>query len=123
MRKRPFGGTGFDVTPVGYGGAEIGLLQPERAATARLLNLLLDEGVNLIDTAAGYKDSEEVIGGHRRGEFVLVSNSGHPAPQAQGEPWSAQLMAGTIEASLRRLRTAPRFARLIPMGRGRGKPS
>jgi aryl-alcohol dehydrogenase-like predicted oxidoreductase len=108
MQKRPFGSTGFSVTPLGFGAAPIGLLETERAAAGRLLNETLDAGVNLIDTASGYKSSEEVIGqaiAHRRGEFVLVSKCGRPVPQAQGADWSAELIANTIDASLRRLRT------------------
>jgi aryl-alcohol dehydrogenase-like predicted oxidoreductase len=108
MQKRPFGSTGFSVTPLGFGAAPIGLLETERAAAGRLLNATLDAGVNLIDTASGYKGSEEVIGqsiAHRRGEFVLVSKCGRPVPQAQGADWSAELIANTIDASLRRLRT------------------
>jgi aryl-alcohol dehydrogenase-like predicted oxidoreductase len=108
MQKRSFGSTGFSVTPLGFGAAPIGLLETERAAAGRLLNAALDAGVNLIDTASGYKGSEEVIGqliGHRRGEFVLVSKCGRPVPQAQGADWSAELIANTIDASLRRLRT------------------
>jgi aryl-alcohol dehydrogenase-like predicted oxidoreductase len=45
----------------------------------RILNFLLDRGVNLIDTAASYPGSEEVIAetiGHRRDQIVLVSKCG-----------------------------------------------
>lgn len=108
MQKRPFGSTGFSVTSLGFGAAPIGLLETERAAAGRLLNAALDAGLNLIDTASGYKGSEEVIGqsiAHRRSEFVLISKCGRPVPQAQGADWSPELIANTIDASLRRLRT------------------
>src|SRR5215203_2676783 len=108
MDKRPFGSTGLTVSPLGFGGAPIGLLQTERDAAGKLLNLLLDQGVNLLDTAARYKDSETVIGeyvGHRRGEFVLVSKCGSSVPHVDGPEWSAELIEKTIDAALRRLRT------------------
>jgi len=109
MQKRPFGSTGLSVSPLGFGAAPIGLLQTERDAARKLLNLLLDEGVNLIDTAASYKNSEEVIGesiGHRRGEFVLVSKCGRSVPHVDAAvDWSAELVTKTIEAALTRLRT------------------
>lgn len=108
MQKRPFGNTGFSVSPLGFGGAPIGLLLTEREAAGKLLNLLLDAGVNLIDTAARYKESEDVIGhqiGHRRSEFVLVSKCGSTVPQVDAPEWSAEMIEKTVDASLRRLRT------------------
>jgi aryl-alcohol dehydrogenase-like predicted oxidoreductase len=108
MQKRPFGNTGFSVSPLGFGGAPIGVLQTERHAAGRLLNFLLDQGVNLIDTAARYKDSEEVIGeyvGHRRKEFVLVSKCGSSVPHVDAPEWSAAMVEKTVDAALKRLRT------------------
>lgn len=108
MQSKPFGITGFSVSPLGFGSAPIGILQTERDAAGKLLNLLLDEGVNLIDTAARYEDSEEVIGqsiGHRRGEFVLVSKCGSSAPHVDAPEWSAEMIEKTIDAALKRLRT------------------
>jgi aryl-alcohol dehydrogenase-like predicted oxidoreductase len=108
MQKRPFGSTGFSVTPLGFGAAPIGLLQTERDATGKLLSALLDAGVNLLDTAASYKESETVIGefiGHRRDQFVLVSKCGASLPHVEGPAWSAQVVTNTVDASLRRLRT------------------
>ncbi len=73
-----------------------------------LLNFLLDSGVNLIDTAASYRESEEVIGesiSSRRDEFVLVSKCGSTFDDLRGEAWSAQLIAATINRSLKRLNT------------------
>src|SRR5512134_2489440 len=108
MQKRPFGSTGFSVTPLGFGAAPIGILKTERAAAGELLNVLLDEGINLIDTAARYKESENVIGeyvSHRRGEFVLVSKCGSSVPHVDAPEWSAEMVEKTVDAALRRLRT------------------
>ncbi len=108
MIKTRFGKTGFDVTPLGFGAAEIGYLKPLREQAARVLNLLLDEGVNVIDTAASYENSEEIIAdaiGHRRGQFVLISKCGNKVGELQGEDWSASLIAQSVDRSLRRLKT------------------
>jgi aryl-alcohol dehydrogenase-like predicted oxidoreductase len=108
MIKSRFGKTGFNVTPLGFGAAEIGYLKPERDQVASVLNLLLDEGVNVIDTAASYENSEELIAeavGHRRGQFVLISKCGRRDGELQGEDWTASLITQTVERSLRRLKT------------------
>ncbi len=108
MIKTRFGRTGFNVTPLGLGAAEIGYLKPQREQVAKILNLLLDEGVNVIDTAASYETSEEVIGeaiSHRRGQFVLISKCGNKVGELQGEDWSASLISQSVERSLRRLKT------------------
>ena len=39
MIKTRFGRTGFDVTPLGLGAAEIGYLKPQREQAAKVLNL------------------------------------------------------------------------------------
>jgi aryl-alcohol dehydrogenase-like predicted oxidoreductase len=108
MQNRPFGRTGVSVSPLGFGGAPIGFLETERSRVATLLNGLLDAGVNLIDTAAGYRGSEEFIAdaiGARRDQFVLVSKCGNKVDGLDAEPWSPQLIAATVDRSLRRLRT------------------
>lgn len=108
MDKRRFGRTGLEVSVLGFGAAPIGLLETEREKAATILTFLLDHGVNLIDTAASYAGSEEVIGqsiGDRRDEFVLVSKCGQKVPDVTGEDWSPELIAQTVERSLRRLRT------------------
>jgi aryl-alcohol dehydrogenase-like predicted oxidoreductase len=108
MKKVKFGRTGLEVSVVGFGGAPIGILEVEQEKAARVLNLLLDSGVNLIDTAAGYAGSEEMIGkaiSHRRAEFVLVSKCGRKVPGIDAPEWSAENVWTTIEQSLRKLRT------------------
>ena len=54
LPTRPLGRTGFDVTILGYGAMELrgGPRGPEieDAEAGRLLNALLDSGINLIDT-------------------------------------------------------------------------
>jgi aryl-alcohol dehydrogenase-like predicted oxidoreductase len=107
VQKRQLGKTSMNVSVLGFGGAEIGYEAAEQLAVDRMLNAALDSGVNVIDTAECYIDSEERIGkavSHRRGEYYLFSKCGHasglPAPD-----WSADLIMQSAERSLRRLRT------------------
>jgi aryl-alcohol dehydrogenase-like predicted oxidoreductase len=83
IETRPLRRTGTDVTILGYGAMEL-RGQPHGPATAdedagRLLNEVLDAGINLIDTSPDYGRSEELIGrylGHRRDEYFLASKCG-----------------------------------------------
>lgn len=108
MEKRSFGKTGYQVSPLGFGAAPIGYLQTEYERAASILNLLLDKGINVIDTAASYPGSEETIGkaiAHRRREFVLISKCGSKVSGVSGEAWSAPLIAQTVDRSLKNLNT------------------
>jgi aryl-alcohol dehydrogenase-like predicted oxidoreductase len=108
MERRTFGRTNLQVSPLGFGGAPIGFLKTERQRVADILNFLLDHGANVIDTAASYEGSEEVIGetiGSRRDRFVLISKCGTKVPGVEGEDWSPGLIAQTVDRSLRRLKT------------------
>jgi aryl-alcohol dehydrogenase-like predicted oxidoreductase len=108
MKKVQFGRTGLMVSQLGFGAAPIGYLNTEREKVGRILNFLLDRGCNVIDTAASYEGSEEMIAeaiGHRRKEFVLISKCGTTLPDVDGRAWSAPLIKKTVDRSLRRLRT------------------
>ena len=108
MKKIPFGRTGFQASPLGFGAAPIGYLNTEREKVGKILNLLLDRGVHVIDTAASYEGSEEMIAeaiGHRRKEFVLISKCGGSLSDIDAPAWSAELIRKTVDRSLRRLRT------------------
>jgi aryl-alcohol dehydrogenase-like predicted oxidoreductase len=108
MKKSTFGRTNLQVTPLGFGAAEVGYLNTDRERVTNILNLLLDSGVNLLDTAASYPGSEEHIGqsvAHRRSEYILVSKCGQAFPDLPGPEWSAQVITATVERALKRLRT------------------
>ena len=80
MEKRVLGKTGMEVSVLGFGGAEIGYQGATVATVEALLNSALDAGLNIIDTAECYADSEEKIGqtvGHRRKDFFLFTKCGH----------------------------------------------
>lgn len=80
MEKRDFGNTGLQVTALGFGAGEIGDGRLPEIEAERVLNGVLDEGINLIDTARGYGLSEERIGRYisaRRDEYVLSTKVGY----------------------------------------------
>lgn len=108
MQNRTLGKTGIAVSPLGFGAAPAAFLKTELDAAARLVNQLLDRGMNLIDTAASYPGSEAFIGDYladRRGDFTLVSKCGSVQPGTRGEKWSAELITTTVERSLRLMKT------------------
>jgi aryl-alcohol dehydrogenase-like predicted oxidoreductase len=118
IMTRTLGRTGADVTVLGYGAMELrGRPRgPEIADedAGRLLNAVLDSGINIIDTSPDYGRSEELMGryiGHRRGEFFLASKCGCPiVPQADTPPpyphdYRPVNVRADVEQSLRRLGT------------------
>lgn len=107
MEKRQLGKTDMQVSVLGFGGSEIGYEGVAEETVAKLLNSALDAGLNVIDTAECYQESEELIGktvGHRRQDFYLFTKCGHPRGIGS-EDWSASSLLESIERSLRRLRT------------------
>lgn len=98
----------MSVSVLGFGGAEIGFLGVDDQTVSKLLNEALDAGLNVIDTAECYVDSEEKIGravSHRRKDFHLFTKVGHEHGFSKGEDWSAATIARTIDRSLQRLKT------------------
>jgi len=121
MEKRRLGRTGLMVTDIGFGALEIGRpwglkseddpgLPPSLEEVSRLMNRVLDLGINFIDTAAAYEDSEERLGqvlAHRRDEYVLATKFGERFRTGEGSHYdfSAGAAARFLENSLRLLRT------------------
>src|ERR1700733_4139253 len=118
IMTRALGRTGTNVTILGYGAMELRgrprgpEISDEDAG--RLLNAVLDGGINLIDTSPDYGRSEELIGthvGHRRDEFFLASKCGCPTefpadvPPPYPHDYSQRNVRADVEQSLRRLRT------------------
>ncbi|HZZ53610.1 MAG TPA: aldo/keto reductase [Trebonia sp.] len=118
IMTRTLGRTQADVTILGYGAMEL-RGQPrgpeiDDDTAGRLLNAVLDGGINLIDTSPDYGRSEELIGthlGHRRDEFFLASKCGclleppADAPPPYPHDYSPANVRADVEQSLRRLRT------------------
>jgi len=108
MEKRPFGTTGLHVAPLGLGTAELGFLETDQSCCDRLLGFCLDLGMNVVDTAACYADSELKVGkaiSSRRDAYVLVSKCGHQVDGLDAPAWSPQIVTASVERSLQRLRT------------------
>jgi aryl-alcohol dehydrogenase-like predicted oxidoreductase len=95
------------VAPLGFGGAESGFGEMSREDVDRLLNSVLDTGINVVDTAECYGDGEEKIGraiAHRRDEFHLFSKCGHSSG-IDIPDWDPKLLEQSIDRSLQRLKT------------------
>jgi aryl-alcohol dehydrogenase-like predicted oxidoreductase len=77
IEKRPFGRTGHMSTATIFGGAA--LMRAARKDADRALEILLKHGVNHIDTAPRYGDSEILIGhwmAEHRKDFFLATKTG-----------------------------------------------
>lgn len=107
MEMATLGKTGLRVSRLGAGLAEIGSLT-DMSMAGKLLNVALDGGINFLDTAACYGNSEEWIGhtiSHRRQEYILGTKAGHVAEGYEGEEWTAKTILDSIERSLKRVKT------------------
>jgi aryl-alcohol dehydrogenase-like predicted oxidoreductase len=113
LPRRTLGRTGVEVTTLGFGAMELRgpPRGPELSDTEaeRLLNAVLDAGINVIDTSIDYGRSEELIGrfiAHRRSEYFLASKCGCVVGGAQGEHvHTAENIRRGVENSLRLLKT------------------
>src|SRR5919198_1521537 len=111
MHYRNLGRTGIKVSPYGLGAlmfaTQVGNPDPEDSI--RIIHKALDAGINLIDTADAYGDSEEVVGRAlkgRRDNVVLATKVSGPMgddPNQQGT--SRRWIMTAVENSLRRLQT------------------
>jgi aryl-alcohol dehydrogenase-like predicted oxidoreductase len=107
MEKRPFGRTDMKVGVLGFGGAEIGYQGATEDTARRVLNEALDAGLNVIDTAECYMESEDLIGrtvANRRDDYYLFTKSGHPEGY-DDSGWNKPSILKTLDRSLKRLRT------------------
>src|SRR3954452_23368804 len=124
LPKRTLGRTGLEVTTLGYGAMELRGAPRGRETTdeqaKRILNAVLDAGINFIDTSVDYGVAEERIGryiGHRRSEFFLASKCGCIAGDLAKNPpaarpgqrsphvFTAENVVQGVEQSLRRMKT------------------
>lgn len=97
MEYRVLGKTGLKVSRIGFGGIPIQRI--EAGETRPLMEKLVAEGVNYIDTARGYTVSEEYLGNALTGlrqHFILATKS--MARSKEG-------MARDIDISLKNLGT------------------
>jgi aryl-alcohol dehydrogenase-like predicted oxidoreductase len=107
MERRTLGRTGMEVSILGFGGSEIGYERVSAGTVARLLGGALDAGLNVIDTAECYENSETLIGralGARRSEVHLFTKCGHAGDWSRDD-WRPSSLLSSIERSLQRLAT------------------
>lgn len=108
METRQFGKTDMQVSVLGFGGSEIrGVSLTD---VEQILGSALDAGVNVIDTAECYGDSEDLIGrgmASRRSDYFLFTKCGHNVGDELPDlpDWDPRLLEASIDRSLRRLRT------------------
>jgi len=114
----------MDVTTLGYGAMELRGAPRGRDVSdeqaERILNAVLDAGINFIDTSIDYGVAEERIGrfiSHRRSEFFLASKCGclsgdlvnNPPPlrgnQRSPHVFTAENVIRGVEQSLQRMKT------------------
>ncbi len=119
MIRKLLGRTGLEVSQLGYG--SMGLRGPKTWGVRvvsdddaeKMLNAVLDNGVNFIDTAPDYGASEERIGrfiSHRRSEYFLATKCGcvytqHDDHLELDHVWKKDVIQRNLECSLKRLKT------------------
>jgi aryl-alcohol dehydrogenase-like predicted oxidoreductase len=110
MQYRTLGRTGIQVSPYALGTLMFATsMGNDPGDSARLVHKALDAGINFVDTADAYGDSEDVVGRAlegRRDDVVLATKFSRPTgqdPNQQGA--SRRWIVTAVENSLRRLRT------------------
>src|SRR5207245_10950895 len=107
MERRRLGRTDIVASVLGFGGSEIGYQRVSARTVARLLGSALDAGLNAIDTAECYEDSEILIGkaiGARRHDLYLFTKCGHAGGWGRAD-WRRAPLLARLERSLKRLAT------------------
>jgi aryl-alcohol dehydrogenase-like predicted oxidoreductase len=119
MVRRQLGRSGFAVAPIGLGTTKLGrntdvkypasFALPSDQQIAVLLESAVQLGVNLIDTAPAYGNSEQRLGvfiEKRRDEVVLCTKCGEQYLNGHSiYDFSAAAIGASVDESLRRLRT------------------
>jgi aryl-alcohol dehydrogenase-like predicted oxidoreductase len=114
LPRRTLGKTGLEVTTLGYGAMELrGAPRGPEVSDAdaeKVLNAVLDSGINFIDTSIDYGRSEELIGkyiSNRRGEYYLASKCGCVVGAQGGADHvhTAENIRRGVENSLRLMKT------------------
>ena len=118
MNYRKLGRTGLDVSEISFGAVEIGVAygipvdgkveKPSEKEAHELLHAALDMGINYVDTARGYGESEEIIGRAlkgRRSEYILASKAFHFGDKGLSADEQKKAVRESLETSLRMLQT------------------
>ena len=118
LEKRTLGQTGLEVSCLGLGTVKIGRNQsvkypsrfdlPDDSSVELLLNKAEELGINLLDTAPAYGNSEERLGKlmKNRDRWIICSKVGEEFQNGQSTfDFSAGAVRNSVERSLRRLNT------------------
>jgi aryl-alcohol dehydrogenase-like predicted oxidoreductase len=110
VQYRTLGRTGIKVTPYALGAMMLGALgNPDRREGIAIVHRALDAGINFVDTADRYGDSEEVVGEALRGrrdEVVVATKFWGPVDEdVNHRGASRRWIMEAVERSLRRLQT------------------
>src|ERR1700691_5199892 len=111
MQYRTLGRTGIKVSPYALGALALGtsIGNPDHDDSVRIIHKALDAGINFIDTADAYGESEVVVGKAikgRRDSIVLATKVGRPVGEDLNHTGSSRRWIMTaVENSLRRLQT------------------
>ena len=119
IEKRPFGLNGPAVSVLGLGTVKFGrntavkyphgFTLPDDRIINSLLDLCIENGINLLDTAPAYGTSEERLGkllGTRRGQFFLVTKTGEEFDGINSEySFTREHTEMSVSRSLHRLNT------------------
>jgi aryl-alcohol dehydrogenase-like predicted oxidoreductase len=111
MQYRTLGRTGIKVSSYALGALALGTYigNADTDDSIRVVHRALDAGINFVDTADAYGESEVLVGQAlkgRRDQVVLATKFGRPAgedPNQQGA--SRRWIVTAVENSLRRLQT------------------
>ena len=123
MQYRTLGRTGIKVSPYALGAlmfaTQVG--NPDPDDSIRIIHKALDAGINLVDTADAYGDSEEVVGRAlkgRRDNVVLTTKVSRPMgtdPNQQGASRRLPASMWRIARTRRTIRpTAKETSRTMP---------
>lgn len=119
LPRRLFGSTGIELSVIGLGTVKLGRNQgvkypqsfsiPDDNATSELIARARDLGINLIDTAPAYGNSEERLGPLLQGQrhdWIICTKVGEEFENGISHfDFSAQHTRRSVERSLQRLRT------------------
>lgn len=119
LEQRALGSTGIMVSVLGLGTVKLGrnvgvkypsdFSIPDDNAAASIISLAKDLGINLIDTAPAYGNSEERLGKLLKGQredWVICGKAGEEFSQGQSSHnFSPEHIRESVERSLRRLGT------------------
>ena len=112
MRYRELGRTGLQVSLVslGTGGpSRVGQnTHGDESESHRVIQRAVDLGINLIDTAADYSDSEAILGRALQNvprEQYYLATKFNPDPQENDEVITPRQLVESCERSLSRLKT------------------